>query len=184
MSRTYRHTKFEHFKTESQHVDEHIVDLALRAARWPDTYNRVKVRKTKEEYEQDVAAANARYEADCRAVRKRHWYCVNKPDSISYKWYLEALPQRYRYYVSKFRYEQQPIDWDAERDEAKRDFAKRTRDGYSNETGCNTAYKTLSKETVRQAVRRLEHNILRDNDWDHLPYPDTYLGKKHIWDVW
>lgn len=184
MSRTYRKPKFEHFKTESQHVDEHINDLALRAARYPNSYNRKKVRKTREEYERDLAAAEARYEADCRAVRKNYWFCWNNPESVMYGCYIRALPERYRYYVSKFRYEPCDIDWEAERDWARRDFAKRTRDGYCNETGRNTAYKTLSKETVRNAVRQLERRIIKDQDWDHLPYPDTYLGKKHIWSVW
>jgi hypothetical protein len=184
MSRTYRKSKFEHFKTESQHVDEHINDLALRAARYPNSYNRKKVRKTREEYERDLAAAEARYEADCRAVRKSYWYCWNNPESFMYSCYVRALPERYRYYVSKFRYEPCDIDWEAEREWARRDFAKRTRDGYCNETGCNTAYKTLSKETVRNAVRQLERRIVKNQDWDHLPYPDTYLGKKHIWSVW
>lgn len=184
MSRTYRKPKFEQFKSESQHVDEHIKDLALRAARYPTNYKRKKVRKTQEEYEQDLAAAEARYQADCRTVRKNYWYCWNNPESVMYDCYIRALPERFRYHVSKFRYEPCDIDWDAERDYARREFAKRTRDGYCNETGCNTAYKTLSKETVRNAVRQLERRILKDDNWDHLPYPDTYLGKKHIWDVW
>lgn len=184
MSRTYRKPKFDHSKSESQYVDEQINDLALRAFRWPDTYNRKKVRKTQEEYDRDVAAAEARYQADCRAVRKQYWYCWNNPDSIMHTCYLRALPQRYRYYVSKYRYEPCDIDWEAERADARRDFAKRTRDGYCNETGRNTAYKCLSKESVRNASRRLERRIVKDETWDHLPYPDTYLGKKHIWSVW
>lgn len=184
MSRTYRKPKFEHYKNESWHVEEHINDLVARISRYGHTFTSVRVRKTKEEYERDIEAAQTRYEADCREVRKRFWYCWNKPDSISYRFYLEALPERWRYHVSKYRREPKPIDWDAERDYARCEFAKRTRDGYCNETGCNTAYKRLSKETVRNAVRRLEHKILREEDWDHLPYPDTYLGKKHIWDVW
>jgi hypothetical protein len=184
MSRTYRKPKFDHYKTETWHVEDHVNYLVARISRYGDHFSSVRVRKTEEEYERDVAAADARYEADCREVRKRFWYCWNKPNDISYKWYLSALPERFRYHVSKYRREYKLIDYDAERAEARREFAKRTRDGYCNETGCNTAYKCLSKETVRNAVRRLEHKILRDDDWDHLPYPDTYLGKKHIWDVW
>ncbi len=184
MSRTYRKPKFEHYKNESWHVEDHVNYLVARISRYGDSFISVRVRKTEEEYERDVAAAQARYEADCHEVRKRFWYCWNNPDHNGYKWYLEELPERFRYHVSKYRREYKPIDLDAERAGARRDFAKRTRDGYCNETGCNIAYKTLSKETVRNAVKRLEHKILRDEDWDHLPYPDTYLGKKHIWDVW
>lgn len=184
MSRTYRKPKFEQFKSESQYVDEHIKDLELRAARYPNMYNLKKVRKTQEEYKNELAAAEERYQADCRVVRKQYWYCWNNPNSIMYSCYLRALPERYRYYVSKYRYEPCDIDWEAERDYARRTFAKRTRDGYCNETGCNTAYKTLSKETVRNAVRQLERRVVKGEDWEHLPYPDTYLGKKHIWSVW
>lgn len=184
MSRTHRRNKIEHYQSEAWYVEDHINSLYNRQCRFGEHINTVRVRKTKEEYDRDVAAANARYESDCLKVRKRHWYCWDKPDHSGYTWYLRELPERFRYHVSKYRREYKPVDWDAEREEARREFAKRTRDGNCNETGCNTAYKTLSKETVRQAVRRLEHKVLRDEDWDHLPYPDTYLGKKHIWDVW
>jgi hypothetical protein len=184
MSRTHRKPKFDHSKSESQYVDEHINDLALRAARFPDTYNRKRVRKTQEEYDREVAAAEAQYQADCLKVRKQYWYCWNRPESIMHNCYVRALPERYRYYVSKYRYEYSPIDCEAERDRTRRDFSKRTRDGYCNETGRNTAYKTLSKATVRNAVRQLERRVVKGDEWDHLPYPDTYLGKKHIWSVW
>lgn len=184
MSRTRRKPKFDYHNNESWYVEEQIDRLHNRIMRYGDRVQTVRVRKTKEEYERDVEAAQARYEEDCRKVRKRFWYCWNNPAEIGYDWYLRALPETYRYHVSKYRTEFKPIDWAAEREYYRKEFAKHTRDGYCNETGRNTAYKRLSKETVRNAVRRLEHKILRDEDWDHLPYPDTYLGKKHIWSVW
>jgi len=184
MSRTYRKPKIDRFKSESVYVDEQLNYLARRVAKYGDIYNQVRIRKSREEYESEVAKEKARYEEDCRQVRKRYWYCCNNPDSFMYSCYLSALPKSYRYYVSKYRYEYRPVDWDAERKDAKTQYAKRTRDGYCNETGRNRAYKTLSKETVRGAVKRLERRIVKGEEWEHLPYPDTYLGKKHIWDVW
>ena len=94
MSRTYRKPKFEQFKSESQYVDEHIKDLELRAARYPNMYNLKKVRKTQEEYKNELAAAEEHYQADCRVVRKQYWYCWNNPNSIMYSCYLRALPAR------------------------------------------------------------------------------------------
>lgn len=184
MSRTYRKPKYAVWETESQYIKSELEYLLRRYRRYGEITKQVKVRKTQEEYEKDLAVAQARYEEDCRRVRKDYWYCWNKPDSPMYSWYLRCVPEKYRYYVSKYRYETVPVNVEEKIAEARRDYAKRTRDGYASETGCRTAYKTLSKETVRQAVKRLERNIVKDNDWDHLPYPDTYLGKKHIWDVW
>lgn len=184
MSRTYRKPKYAVWETETQYINSELEYLNRRYRRYGELTDQIKVRKTKEEYERDVAAANARYEEDCRKVRKLYWYVCNKPDHPGYDWYIRALPERYRYYVSKFRYETVPVNVEEKIAEARRDYAKRTRDGYASESGLKTAYKTLSKETVRQAVKRLERNIVKDDDWDHLPYPDTYLGKKHIWDVW
>ena len=182
MSRTYRKPKFLIEETLVQHLNDTCRRYTRNARYGFGITRKIKTRKTDAEYAADVAAADARYEADCRAVRKTYWY--PSTDSIQYTWYLKSLPERWRYHVSKFYYRTVTITLEEELAEARADYAKRTRDGYWNESGRNTAYKTLSKETVRQAVRRLEHKILRDNDWDHLPYPDTYLGKKHIWDVW
>lgn len=184
MSKTYRKPKGGVYETEVQYVINELDWLYRRYHRYGKLSTQIKIRKTADEYQRELAAADARYEEDCRAVRKIYYNCWNDPDSIGYKWYLRALPAKYKYYVSKYRYEDAPIDIDGEIAEAKRKYAKRTRDGYCNETGRNKAYKTLSKETVRQAVKRLENKIVKDDDWDHLPYPDTYLGKKHIWDVW
>lgn len=182
MSRTYRKPKFLIQETLVQHLNDTRESYTRRAKYGIGITRQIKTRKTAAEYAADVAAADARYEADCRAVRKRCWY--PSTDSVQYKWYLNSLPDRRHYYVSKFRYRTVIVTLEEELAEARADYAKRTRDGYWNESGRNTAYKTLSKETVRQAVKRLEHRILRDEDCDHLPYPDTYLGKKHIWDVW
>jgi hypothetical protein len=182
MSRTYRKPKFLIEETLVQHLNDTKTSYARRAKYGIGITRLVKTRKTAAEYAADVAAADARYAADCRAVQKSYWY--PSTDSIQYKWYLKNLPPRWHYHVSKFHYRSVTVTLEEELAEARADYAKRTRDGYWNESGRNTAYKTLSKETVRQAVKRLEHRILRDEDWDHLPYPDTYLGKKHIWDVW
>lgn len=182
MSRTYRKPAYLLQESEVQCLNGTRENYNRRAKYGFGITRKIKTRKTDEQYAVDVAAADARYEADCRAVRKTYWY--PSTDSIQYTWYLSSLPDRWRYSVSKFYYRKVTITLEEELAEARADYAKRTRDGHCAESGHRTAYKTLSKETIRQAVRRLEHKILRDEQWDHLPYPDTYLGKKHIWDVW
>jgi len=182
MSRTYRKPAYLLQESEVQCLNDTRERYNRRAKYGIGITRRIKTRKSAAEYAADVAAADACYEADCRAVQKQFWY--PSTDSVQYEWYLRSLPPCWRYSVSKFYYRSVTITLEEELDDARADYAKRTRDGYHNETGQRTAYKTLSKCTIRQAVRRLEHNILRDELWDYLPYPDTYLGKKHIWDVW
>ena len=182
MSRTYRKPAYLLQESEVQFLNDTRERYNRRAKYGIGITRRIRTRKSAEQYAADVAAADARYQADCRAVQKQFWY--PSTDSVQYEWYLQSLPPRWRYSASKFYYRLVTVTLEEELAEARADYAKRTRDGYHNESGRNTAYKTLSKETVRQAVRRLEHQILRNEDWDHLPYPDTYLGKKHIWDVW
>lgn len=184
MSRTRRKPKGCAHETEVQYLNDTMKWIHRRYRVFGELTTTKRVRKTPEEYERDVAAANQRYEDDCRAVRKRFWYVNTRPEGPLYQWYLDSLPKKHHYYVSRYRYETVPIDIDAEIEDARRQFAKRTRDGYCNETGRNCAFKTLSKTDVRRHSRRLEHRIVRDEEWDHLPYPDTYLGKKHIWSVW
>jgi len=182
MSRTYRKPAYLLQESEVQCLNDTRERYNRRAKYGIGITRRIKTRKSAAEYAADVAAADACYEADCRAVQKQFWY--PSTDSVQYEWYLRSLPPCWRYSVSKFYYRSVTITLEEELDDARADYAKRTRDGYHNETGQRTAYKTLSKCTIRQAVRRLEHKILRDELWDYLPYPDTYLGKKHIWDVW
>jgi hypothetical protein len=182
MSRTHRKPKFLIEESLVQHLNNTRQYYTRRAKYVFGITRKIKTRKTTEQYAADVAAADARYAADCRAVQKQFWY--PSTDSVQYDCYLRSLPPRWHYSVSKFYYRSVTITLEEELAEARAEYAKGTRDGYRNESGRNTAYKTLSKETVRQAVRRLEHRILRNEDWDHQPYPDTYLGKKHIWDVW
>ena len=182
MSRTYRKPAYLLQESEVQCLNDTREYYNRRAKHGVGIVRKIKTRKTAEQYAADIAAADAQYQADCRAVQKQCWY--PSTDSVQYEWYLSSLPPRWRYHVSKFYYREVVVTLEEELAKASDEYAKRTRDGYHNESGRNTAYKTLSKETVRQAVRRLEHRILRDDNWDHLPYPDTYLGKKHIWDVW
>jgi hypothetical protein len=147
MSRTYRHTKWNHFQTESQYLDEELACLSSRVSRYPEMYNRKRVRKTKAEYAADMEKASGEY-------------------------------------VSKYKWIQSPVDWEAEIKDLKQRFAKRTRDGYCNESGRNKYFKKLSKKEVRAKTRQLEVKIYKDEDWDQYSYPADYLGKKHIWSVW
>lgn len=184
MSRTYRKPKPLVKESLVTQLNQATARYKTRESRGWGYTKQLKIRKTPEEYAAELAAANAKYEADCLAVRKKYWYSWNNPDSFMYNWYLGHLPQKYQYYVNKYRYEQIPYSLEEELADACDDYAKYSRDGYFNETSPNQQFKYLSTSTIRQATRRLEHKIIKDAEYDHLPYPDTYLGKKHIWDVW
>lgn len=70
-------------------------------------------------------------------------------------------------------------------EDTKRDYAKHKRDGHWNDTGCNKAFKQMSKRHVRTEWRNAKQQILKDEDYDYdKPYPGDYMGKKFIWSVW
>lgn len=60
-----------------------------------------------------------------------------------------------------------------------------TRDGRMNETGCNKAFKRMSKATVRNASRRQLKKVLKDPEAaEDMVWPRDLDGKQHICDVW
>ena len=87
-------------------------------------------------------------------------------------------------YVQKYYYVKQEINLDDEISEAKKEYATFTRDGKWNETGRNTGFKEASKLKIRRENKRLCNKIIKDEEYDHVSYPDRYIGKPSIWDFW
>lgn len=111
---------------------------------------------------------------------------------VKYATYLKGFPVEGGFYSIRKPYHHDYMsynkicisDYETEVKEAEAKYSKFTRDGWWNETGRNTLYKKWSKKLVRNANRRLEHKILKDDDYDHLPYPDYYMAKPLIWSIW
>jgi hypothetical protein len=76
------------------------------------------------------------------------------------------------------------VDIDAEIEDNIKRYAKFSRDGWWTESGRNTLYKEWSTKLVRKANKRLERKILKDEEYDHLSYPDYYLAKHLAWSIW
>lgn len=183
MSRTYRNPKFVQETNLVEYLNDELAYI-LKKQKNNKIEKTIRVRKTPEKYKQDLEDSNLRYENDCLKIKKMYWNCWDKPDHFLYKSYIGQLPKKYHYYVSKYSYETIWVDVETEISEAIYKFSKRTRDGYWNESGRNKAYKNLSKKEIRRKNKVLTTKILKDDDYDHLSYPDRYLGKKHIWSVW
>ena len=77
------------------------------------------------------------------------------------------------------------VDVDKEVAEATKEYKKYKRDGRFYESNMNSSYKKYCADELRRVNRELARKIIKgDESWDDKPYPDTYLGKKHIWDYW
>lgn len=67
---------------------------------------------------------------------------------------------------------------------AKIEYAEFQYDGRFYESGRNSGFKHDSQRTVRNANKRLCHDIMRNEEYDTKPYPGDYMGKTHLWDWW
>lgn len=130
--------------------------------------------------EKDVAYYKAKVFVNVWSITKENQAAYDK----AYKEYKESFwgipPNWYAYATCKKEfYDLEKIKIDAEKQ-----YKMYSRDGKYSETTANKGFKKASAKAVRNANTRLCKNILKDNDWDHLPFPGTYLGKKFVWDFW
>lgn len=86
-------------------------------------------------------------------------------------------------HVPKYRYEIVGLTVEEQIAEAKLDRQRFTRDGNMSETGRRSGYKRASTKLVRREWRCMEHNILKDLDYDQFN-PSDHIGKQLIWDYW
>lgn len=163
MSRTYRKPKW--ILEESK---ENFIKSNISYHRWH--YEHVMTEENKKKFERDLEI----YE------EKRKRYYSGFPVEGGF-WSLRK-PEYMHYMIAKAVYDD--VDIDAEIEDNIKRYAKFSRDGWWNESGRNTLYKEWSKKTVRTANKRLERKILKDEDYDHLSYPDYYLAKHLVWSIW
>ena len=77
------------------------------------------------------------------------------------------------------------IDYEKEVEEATKDYKKYKRDGRFYDGDVARSFKKNCAKELRLHNRRLSRQIIKNDDsWEGKPYPDTYLGKQHIWDYW
>lgn len=163
MSRTYRKPKW--ILEESK---ENFIKRNISYERWH--YEYIMTDENKKKFERDLEI----YE------EKRKRYYSGFPVQGGF-WSLRK-PEYRQYMIAKAVHDD--VDIDAEIEDNIKRYAKFSRDGWWNESGRNTLYKEWSKKTVRTANKRLERKILKDDEYDHLSYPDYYLAKHLAWSIW
>lgn len=166
MSRTYRTPKWVIEENKEKHLIRQLDNFRLS---WHYEYyitpeNERKYLRDMEEYKINVARWNSYFPV---------------PHGFSLR---DSEPSYFHYKSRKVVYNE--IDYNAEEKSAAFEYSKYTRDGWWNESGRNKLYKKWSKKLVRNANKRLERAIVKDDDYDHLSYPDYYLAKHLVWSIW
>lgn len=89
------------------------------------------------------------------------------------------------HHFKKARVVYKEVDFDKVAKEATEEYMKFGRDGRFYESNLNRSYKKYCADELRRENRELARKVIKgDDSWEHKPYPDTYLGKMHIWDYW
>lgn len=188
MSRTYRKPLRLIEESEDTYIKR---QLASRYRRWNkgDNYTTRRVRRKKpdDQYEAEYKAAwdeyqeklkKATYDEYGRPYVWRYYWMSCECKHFGYADYIRAP------YVSRYHRVQIPWSVDQEIEDLKAQYRKFTRDGHWNETGRNTGFKEAAAKTTRLGNRRLEKKILKDEDYDHLPYPNEHDGDYLRWSFW
>jgi hypothetical protein len=164
MSRTYRRSSI----TDEQSKERYVEDRAQRDH----------IRYDREYYFSDE---NRRlYDAHLEKYKNRPVYTWK---DRQYSW--SNIREPYLYEYQSYRMVRVEVDLDVEREYYAKKYDVYKRDGKYNETSRNSQFKAHAANSVRVENRRLARKIIKGDDgWDQKPYPDTYLGKKLIWDYW
>lgn len=87
-------------------------------------------------------------------------------------------------YISLYHRIEIPWSIEQEIEQLKQQYSEFTRDGHWNETGRNTGFKKAAAKTTRLGNRRLARKIMKDELYDHLPYPNEHDGDFLRWSFW
>jgi hypothetical protein len=188
MSRTHRKPLRLIEESEETYIKK---QLNSRFRRWRkgDNYSTKSVRRKKPEdqYEAEYQAAWDEYQEKLKTAEHDEY---GRPYVWRYGWdwcnrertvYAEYI---HRPYVTHYHRVNIPWSVEQEIDDLKTQYRKFTRDGHWNETGRNTGFKEAAAKTTRLGNRRLEKKILKDEDYDHLPYPNEHDGDYLRWSFW
>lgn len=165
MSRTYRKRSITEQESLEKYVSKHL-DRVRKRQRW-EYYMTEGGRKA---YEKAIEDWETEYGI---------WLCA-RPRS---GWYPPRQPTEYEFKNLRITYEE--YDYDKEVEYATKEYKTYNRDGQFYESNLNVSYKKYCAAELRMLNRHLARQIIKEDDrWENKPYPDTYLGKAHIWDYW
>lgn len=160
MSRTYRKSSITEQKSLVKYVDEHMNYIRKRR-RWEyhmTEGGRIAYEKALTDYETKCSHG----QGPCKIVHQ---------------------PMEYEFKNIRITYVE--YDHEKEVEYATKEYIKYKRDGSTYESNLNKSYKKHCARNLRRFNRELACKIIKDDDsWEQTPYPDTYLGKVHIWDYW
>ena len=166
MSRTYRKRSITEEESLEKYVSKHLARVRERR-RW-EYYMTEGGRRA---YEKAMADYETEY------YKWLHTPYIHRCNS----WFLPKQPTEYEFNNLRITYKE--YDHDEEVDYATKEYKKYKRDGRFYESNMNRSYKKYCATELRCKNRHLASKIIKDDDsWEQKPYPDTYLGKTHIWD--
>ena len=166
MSRTYRKRSITEEESLEKYVNNHLNRVRKRQ-RW-EYYMTEGGRKA---YEKAIEDWETEYGI---------WLHRHRPRN---DWYPPKQPTEYEFKNLRTTYVE--YDHDEEVKRATEEYKKYNRDGQFYESNLNVSYKKYCSSELRMLNRHLSRQIIKGDDrWEDKPYPDTYLGKKHIWDYW
>ena len=167
MSRTYRKRSI----TEEKSLVKHINDEIAYATR-----------RRKYSYEYVLTEAGERaYKKAMEEYDYELWVWARSGFQPFWKRPIEPNIWDFKKGIVRFH----EVDYDKVIEEATEEYKKFKRDGRFYESNMNRSYKKYCATELRCLNRHIARQIIKDDDrWEDKPYPDTYLGKKHIWDYW
>jgi hypothetical protein len=166
MSRTYRKCSI----TEEKSLVKYVNDELARVTRRNYSYKYILTEAGELAYKK----AMEQYEVDLWVWGRSGWQPWDKRPVEPNLWEFKKGVVQYH-----------DVDVEEEVKEATEDYKKYKRDGRFYEGNLNRSYKKFCATELRRVNRELARKIVKDDDsWEQKPYPDTYLGKKHVWDYW
>lgn len=173
MSRTYRKPDYYICYSDVAHINKELDYYFHRP------YQSVWVKKTQEEYEHDLQCARKEYE---KRIAENGGHTEYFVWSRLFKRY-ETRTIRERW-VGRKRRVQIPYTREECIADALEERAEMQRDGHWSDTSRSSGFRNDCARALRRKNRRLCHNIIADQEYDHQPYPSRKEGKAKIWDWW
>lgn len=174
MSRTYRKpfSRWYDYTNKAVFVQEHLV-------RFYRPTRRKAVRKTKEQYEKDLAWAEKEYQKNLKERFKLSIY-RNFDDFLENSLYVKYARKPY---ISRWNYIE--VEWPIEEaiKEYEAEFDSLIRDGKYNETPRKSGFKKEAKRHVRRRNKDFCKKVMKD-EWEDEAYPLYFEGKQFAWNWW
>jgi hypothetical protein len=192
MSRTYRKPSL----VVEQGKVHYINDRIGRGHRYSGMLKKtVKRRKPRDQYEAEYKTAYdtawAAYDADLARAsyddlgrpfigyRRDYWNRGNIQASLVPNYIYEP-----RVYVSKYYYETIEETRAECVERYSKEYDSYVRDGKLSESGRKTGFKEASTKVTRIANKNLVRRIIKDEEFDHLAYPNHHDGDYLRWSFW